>query len=291
MAEDLHITLPYGYRINEQDVGETKSWMRKRTANAMYLASSVERLIDEAIKKIVTIAYKYNVKPEEWHLSANKELFKEIQEVMDELEEEIYDEVLIYSTNTTESKKEKIALIAWLILLHSKNTKNLRDTLHIRLHQFLYDTEAQIAAMMLAGKKQTEAISRIISTKKTVYSSPEMLAAFDKRTEASYIRLRGVHPGNVGLSSSGALNVINFAKQTAVLGWMRALYRRYKEKRVDGFYVLRGSNFDCPLCDSFVGFHEMDKVDAFPPYHNACCCYVIPVYQMTQQELIKSQIE
>lgn len=287
----MKITLPYGYRIDEEDIPKTKKWMLMRNDNAMYLADIVEDLINDTLRKTVRLAYKYNEKPEDWHLTANRELFSQIEELMDKLEEDLYDVIQVYAVKDTDDNKDKLALLAWLIRLHGKYTKNLRETLHARLHQFLYDTEAQIAAMKLAGRKQTEAVGRVISTKFAVYSSQEMLSAFDRRTEANFIKLRGVHPGNVGLSSSGAVNIVNFARQTAISGWMRGLYLRYKKNGSAGYMCFRGSNFPCQMCDDVCGVvHSYDEGMVLP-VHNSCMCYAVPVYQMTQQELINSQIQ
>lgn len=280
MAEPIRISLPDIYEpITEEMISDAKQWTLQRNENANYLSLLVAAMLREAISRLTEIAYKYNCKPEQFQFSQNAKLREDVADAMDELEENIMEVVETYSLNETKDEKRRSTLLPWLMALRSKGTTDLRSTLHARLTQFLYDTEAQIAAMKLADYNQTKAATRALSTMHAVYASPEMLAAFKMASAAKYIRTRGVHEGNIGLSSSGANNVESFAYQTAALAWSKSHYLQNMDDGAAGFYVFRGSQYLCDLCDSFVGFHLIEDVTAVPPFHSHCTCWLVYVHE------------
>lgn len=286
--EDIKIQLPDIYEpISEEDIKKAKKWTLTRNENALHLSSLVETLLQDAIRQLTVIAYKYNCKPEDFKFAQDKKLREEVANVMGELEEDIMSLVEEYSLNETNDKKRRNNLLPWLAALSSKGTNDLRSTLHERLRQFLFDTEAQIAAMKLADYNQTKAITRELSTMHTVYASPEMQAAFRKKSAAYYIQKRGVHEGNVGLSSSGAYNVESFAYQTATLGWEKTRYEEQKEQGKAGYYVRRGSTFPCQICDDVCAvFHPIEEGMVLP-VHSRCCCWA--VFVGLKKKLLSSQ--
>ena len=280
MEEAINILLPFGYEApTEDDIKAAKKWTRLRNDNAARLSSLIESLLEKAAQELTKIGYKYNCKPEEFKFSQNKNLREEVAIVLDNLEEEIMALVEEYSLNETKDKERRNNLLPWLLALHGKNTANISETLHERVRQFMFDTEAQIAAMKLAKYDLTKAIGRVVSTMHAVYASPEMLAAFKKRSASMYVQTRGVHYDNRGLSSSGAVNIENFANMTARMTWARLRYEEEKDNGKGGFIVFRGSNYPCDLCDSKTGFHTIDSMDFMPPFHGHCCCGAVFINQ------------
>lgn len=279
MANDIKIQLPDIYQpIKEDDIRKSKKWTLLREENATYLSGLIESILKETIQSLTIIAYKYNCKPEEWQFAQNKDLREEVANVMNDAEDEIMALVEEYSLNETKDKNRRSTLLPWLLALKSKGTKDLQSTLHARLRQFLFDTEAQIAAMKLAGYAQSKAGNRAVSTMHSVYTSPEMQAAFKKQSAAMYIQSKGVHHGNVGLSSSGAVNVEDFGEQTATIAWMKSRLMQFQEDGAAGYYQLRGSTYPCSLCDDEVGLHIGDIINDPYPHHH-CVCYRVPVFE------------
>ena len=278
MEESLKISLPYGYEEPTiDDVNKAKKWTTLRNQNAARLSSLIESRQQDAIRELTKIGYKYNVRPEDFQFSVDENLREEVAKVMDELEDDIFELVQEYSLNESDDKKRRNTLLPWLLALHSNKSKDLKSTLHERLRQFLFDTEAQIAAMKLSNLTQTTAIGRALSTMHAVYASPEMFAAFKKKSAARYVRTRGVHEGNYGLSSSGAVNVENFGIQSAMRTWMRSQLIGFQEEGAVGYYQLRGSSYPCGICDDEVGPHIGNIInDPFPHAH--CQCYRVPIY-------------
>lgn len=277
MADSIKITLPQGYEPpTEEDIAKAKKWTLLRNENAARLSSLIEERLQEAIKELTQIGYKYNTKPEDFQFSQNKDLREDVAAVMNDLEDEIMSLVEEYSLNESDDENRRSTLLPWLAALHSKGSDNLRGTLHERLRQFLFDTEAQIAAMKMANYNQGKAIARNISTMHSVYTSPEMLAAFKRPFKTMYIQSRGVHYGNVGLSNSGAVNIENFGKMTATMAWMKSQLLDFIDKGAVAYYQLRGSLYPCSICDEAVGIHLGDiENDPYP--HASCMCYRVPL--------------
>lgn len=275
----------------QSEISAAKRFVRQRTENAIHLSELIDALLQQAAKSITLVCYKYNIDPEKFEYAANKDMRKEVYEILDELEDEIFALIEEYSTNVTKDKEKKNNLWAWVLLLKSKGYDNLRSSLHGKLMQFAYDLEAQIAAQKLAGNSSVVAANRILTTLHSVYTAPEMLRAFKMRSNAEFIRKKGVHEGLRGQSASGANNVMSFGRLTADMAWMHERYIELKEdEEIEGFYVLRGSLYPCDLCDSKVGFHFIDDIDSFPPFHAYCKCYIVPIKGITYEELIEQNL-
>ena len=234
-------------------------------------------------QEIVTICYKYNVDPQKFTISSqyNEKMMDEIAEVMDDTEEEILDYIYDYSLSVLDSSavEKRNMLAAWIALL-GRGNRNLQDTLDGYLYKTMKDLEAAIAALRYAKVAMAEAVTRIKSHLHSIYTMTEVRALFDHANDfnATYIRSKGVQKGAVGISNNGSTNVTNMAKLTLQMAWMKEKSLEQEDDGAAGYYVLRGSSYPCEKCDSMVGFHKMDDIEGYPPYHGHCCCYVIPIY-------------
>ena len=213
-----------------------------------------------------------------WHIVFNEQMMEEISEVMDEIELEILNMMYEYSTRVTNEKDHINALLLWLATL-GRGNRNLADTLHGYLYKFMKDMEAAVAALKFSNVPVSEAITKAKTFLHSVYTMPEMLRAFRfaERFAATYIRSRGIERGAVGISNNGSTNVVNMAKTTLQMAFMREYRNEMEEDGAAGYYVLRGSDYPCDLCDSKVGFHPISDKENFPPYHPHCCCIAIPI--------------
>lgn len=282
MAKTLRIKLDTSqYRTpTEEEIRDAKDYVLRMSEYSDLLGDRVLDILKDAAERIVLICYKYNIRPQDFKFSANENMQSEVFDVMDEVDEEIFELIEEYATRCTNDRNIIPLLIAWMLLL-GRGGKGFRTTLADKLRQFLYDLEAQIAAMKLAGYSVEKATKRILETLTSVYSSPEMKRAIMRPINAAayYIQQGGIHHGNVGQSSSGAKNVINMAKTTLNMVWQKALYHIYKMRGAIGYYQLRGSDYPCDICQSLVGFHKgLDGINEEPLVHPNCYCYRIPVY-------------
>lgn len=282
MAEDIQIQLLDIYQpISDEDVQTGKRFVLRRESAANGLASLVDALLSDAAAEITQIAYRYGVKPTEFQISTiyNPSMFAEISQVLDELEDEVFDLIELYSLKCTKNEDKKLWLLPWILAL-GKGNKGLRRSLEDRLWIFSRDLEAMIAAAANAKMNQTKAVSLIRSNIHTAYNMPGMQSAFAQASlfKAKYIRTRGVKKGNRGNSNSEANNILRFAKSTMQMAWMHYHHKLYEEQGAVAFGVQRGSTYPCLLCDSHVGIWEMSQRQHYPPFHCNCCCWTFPVF-------------
>lgn len=265
---------------SQQDIDAAKQFILQREENARMLEDKIDELLADAAEKIVIICYRYDVDPQKLYIASgfNEQMMNEIAEVMDELEEEILAMMQEYATRSTKDRDRINALLLWMASL-GRGNRNLRDTLEGYLYKFMKDLEAAVAALRYANATMAEAVTKVKTHLHTIYTMPEVLAAFKEASTfaATYIQSKGVQKGGVGLQKNGSTNVTKMARVTLQMAWMRSYRMDFEESGAVGFYVLRGSSYPCSLCDSKVGFHVIDETDCFPPFHPNCCCYVIPI--------------
>jgi hypothetical protein len=289
MAESIKISLDTSkYAIpTQEDINAAKRFVLMREEYAQLLQSRIDEVLADAMERIITICYRYDVDPKLLYLSNgfNEQMMNEISEAMDEAEEEILSLIEEYSTRVTTDKDSAKTLLAWMLLL-GRNNRNLQQTLDTYLYKFMKDIEAAVAALKYANIPLAQAITKAKTHLHTIYTIPEVQQAFKQAESfnATYIRSRGVVKGNVGLSNNGSTNVTNMAKTTLQMVWMRSQVMDYKEQGAAGLYVLRGSSYPCSPCDDNCGFHPIQEAYGVLPVHPSCCCYAIPIFTKEQIE-------
>ena len=286
----------------QKDVLAAKEYVLQREEAATSLSSKIDALLMIAVEKIVQICYKYNVDPQLliFDYDFNEDMMEEIAAVMDELEDEILDMLRDEATSCTKNPKRINWLIAWMALL-GKNKRNLRQTLHIYLQKFMKDIEAAVAAVKYAEYDLSRAVTTIKTHLHTIYTIPAVYAAFkiSDQFKATYILSKGVQQGAVGLSNNGSTNVVNMCRTTLQMVWMKNTETltqtneetdeeevlpdnpfTQEEEVLVGYYVARGSNFPCQVCDDACGFYLLQQYRGVLPVHPHCQCYAIPIYEL-----------
>ena len=265
----------------QDDIRSAKNFVLQREEYARLLQSRIDEILSDAAESIVTICYRYDFDPKHLYFGNgfSEQMMNDISEVMDDAELEILDLIYKYSTRVTNDRDRINALLLWMATL-GRGNKNLKDTLDGYLYKFMKDLEAAVAALRYAKVAMSDAVTKVKSFLHTIYTMPEVSAAFKEASTfaATYIQSRGVQKGGVGLSNNGSTNVTNMARITLQMAWMRSHRLDMEEDGAAGYYVLRGSNYPCSLCDSKVGFHPITNTEDFPPFHGHCCCITIPIY-------------
>ena len=282
------------YRLpTQEEIDDAKKFILKRGDAASSLESLIDNILVEAAGEIARICLKYNIPAKDFTMSANKQMFSEVESVMDRIDEEIMSLIQGYSTKVANDKNRKKLLAAYIASL-GRGNNNLQDTLDGYLYRYLYDLEAIIASMKLSMENNAKLssatiVAKIKSSQHSIYTTPEVRSAMSAKNlammQATYIRTHGNHSSDgvplssIGVSNSNANNVENMAKTTLAMAWMKNLAIEFQEdNEIVGFWVARGSSYDCKICNSQVGFHSKDDLAGLPLYHSHCCCVAIPIY-------------
>ena len=296
---NIHLNTSRYVAPTEQDIKEAKAYILKRSDVANELADLIGDLLTEAAVKIVQIAYKYNFPGDVFTIGASPEQQQEINAVMDELEQRIFetleDKVLadLVSEDSNGavipmSAERKAALLAFMLALGHKN-QNLRSTLYNYQWRFLYDLEAAIAALKLANVNLSKAITKIRSHIGSIYTMSEVQAAIRRPNNvmAAFLRSAGVphnpdgSPNLQGVPREGYNAIINSIRITNDIVWGHNQLLNFIERNAVGYYQLRGSSYPCRICDEQVGFH-IGLIDAEDLPHPNCMCYRIPIFEISQ---------
>lgn len=287
MADTIRIQLADAYEpVTEQQIGTAKNYVLRREQAVRGLSQLIDALLEDAAEEMTKIAYRYGIDPSRFQITPqyNEKMFDEMADVLNNLEEEILDLTCSYATKCTEDKEKKPLLLLWVMAL-GKNNSGLRKSLEDRLWVFSRDVEAMIVAMKSARYGVATAVRRIKESLHSVYVTPEVVSLFrfSHRFMSTYIRSKGVKHGYVGNSNSEANNVIRFVRTTVQLGWMHQMEENYKSRGAVGYWVARGSNYPCEICDMNCGFHTIDQGSGLP-VHPSCCCYAVPIYEKDIQQ-------
>ena len=139
-----------------------------------------------------------------------------------------------------------------------------------------YFLEGWIAIGMVNKLKEYELTNNILSYIDNPFASPLWQEAFNAGYLSTAIRSRGYSygKGNQRNVLSALTEIERYAINEA-FQYGRLLH--YGKTGAIGYIIHRGSNFDCPHCDSNCGF-VIPLDDIRLPQHNRCCCWSEPVY-------------
>lgn len=144
---------------------------------------------------------------------------------------------------------------------------------------FRLDMQASHLKELLAGWLITAAISglSIARTRVLIYSYMNSPSASEE--------WRGAGLAKPGWGSGYAVNVLN-GMAVIMQDMINAAYQYAKQEgfRRDGavgYRIERGSDYDCPLCDSYVG-PVYPVGEMILPIHPRCVCIPVPVYENEQ---------
>lgn len=280
------------YRMpTQKEVDNAKKYILRRENYAQILDSRVDAILTDAAGRIAQICLKYKIPAKDFTMTSNQQMFEEVSDVMDEVDEQIMELIRQFSTASTKSESHKHLLLLWIAAL-GRDNMNLQQTLDGYLNRYLYDLEALIAAYKLRMEdnpsfKQSAAITQIKSAQRSVYTTATVVSAMRgiNQMQARYIRTHGVHRDDVplpivGSSNSNANNVISMAKQTMRMAWMREQLMDFKEDGAKGYIQMRGSSYPCEICDSEAGVYQGDFNDMLsrPFPHPNCMCFRVPLF-------------
>lgn len=277
----------------QKEYDDAKKFVLRRENYANILESRIDNILMDAAGQIAQICFKYNISAFDFTMTSNEQMFEEVSEVMDDIDERIMALIEQFSTASTKDSGIKKLIALWIASL-GRNNMNLQQTLDGYLNRYLYDLEAIIASYKLAMENnpkltQAMAVTQIKSSQHSIYTNPYVVAAMRAKTarqmSARYIQTHGIHKDDiplsyVGASNSNANNVISMATTTERMAWMRVQLMDFKDKGAKAYIQMRGSSYPCDICDSEVGVHQGDFNDMLnkPYLHPNCMCFRVPLF-------------
>ena len=298
MAKPINISLDRNIYSppTSEDIRKAKEFVLFRSETARMAQETAGDIIEDAAEKLVLIAYKYNIPAYRFTFdtSTNKRMMDEVNEVMDDMEDEIYSLIIHKGTAITADKDRKAALIALLVTLGHRNM-TLRETIHAYSWRVLRQVEALVVSARNAGISRTEA-AKLARTGLTSFAATKAFTDTQKERNkfaAPFIRNGGKttfpdgSPNIQGVPKDGKEAIKNVVGTAVNMAWTRnQALDMVEDRRCIGYWQDRGSNLPCALCDSEVGFHDIydgTDITSIDYPHINCMCWRVPIYSNGEQ--------
>jgi len=153
MAESIKIQLSDKYQpVTEADIRTAKNFILRRESCANGVGYLIDGLLEDAAESITMLCYQFNVDWRTFQISSshNERLYELIANILDQLEDDIMELMLSYSTKCTESDKKKALLLPWILALGIRR-KNLQQITEKRIpgkgfEYMVYDPAGRLVA-------------------------------------------------------------------------------------------------------------------------------------------------
>ena len=201
------------------------------------------------------------------------------QEEIDMAIESLVDSLLEWIDDIAVSDHDRTyPLLYWL---HAEwNDGVLEEVLKKRAGTFHDEVAVVCAVGELLHRSKGDILASIKSSMRDPWHNPLLEEVREEVKDGSLVLPDGLdiderHYGSgVPVSSLTGLQMVG--KSAVAATWVQCQYMDEKDKGAVGYFVLRGSSYDCDLCDDNVA-HGFFSIDEEPPVptHSHCCCYLI----------------
>lgn len=249
----------------QEELEEAKEFLRRRLDSERSMRRDVERLL-EVYAAILLDLYLQNI--------GNDDISVLIDGLIAALLEDCH------TLGVDERTDKRNDILAYMDSELGGDT--LEGRINKRCHTFADEVAVVATAGILLHKTRNDILASIVGNFKHPYDN-ELLKEVrteieEGRVSYDYHYFDSPHYGSgTEISSMGALQTItSFAVADAWMDWQ---YHDAVDRGAKGYYVLRGSSYDCDLCDDNVA-HGFFSIDEEPPVptHSHCCCYLVYTY-------------
>ena len=256
----------------KNDIEEAKAYLRERLEAETSMRNNLEKSMLEAASRIVEISYKYKIPPSLFRFSRNRQLEKEVNEVIGWLKSKIEHTMLILAIATHEEDGKDITSH----ITKENHGKTFAQRNNIYCNRFKDELEGAIAAGLVLGLAKEKLKETISANLTHPYSNPVFREAEKKDTSAARLLSKGVSYGN-GRTNSMFTALDRLTSYGVAQGWMKHWWNMGSEKGAKGFVIFRGSSYPCQTCDeAAMRIHDMSE--PYPPLHLNCKCGMYFVY-------------
>lgn len=134
---------------------------------------------------------------------------------------------------------------------------------------YLANFAEDIVRMIKAGVIMDYSESQILSAIRTGYKDPYHASVVTK-AQRKEINIATPSYGK-GVFRNAYENIVRNASQVISLAWGKAEQEYGKENGAVGYYVHRGSSYNCPVCDDLCGYLHSLKTMVVPAHVNCVC--------------------
>lgn len=269
----------------EERIEKERQALNKVIDQMALISSDLKRVIKKNVDEIVKYSLGYSYLGESFQFSANKNLNKEVTNLLNKLEKDLFNIIYIrcenvenIAYNKEQGEKSDNNLLALFLA-----SKIADKTLSERINGYVLNLRSEVEAFVAVGIFNKMTASQItasyIANIQKPFSNSLITEAFKEiGFKAERIASKGISFG-VGQYVSSFNNLKRLEQDTIFKAYNHINQSLWGyDSNYLGWYTLRGSTYQCGLCDSMVGiFHP--KTEIYGGYHNRCCCLCIPVFK------------
>ncbi|MCM1295406.1 MAG: hypothetical protein NC311_07665 [Muribaculaceae bacterium] len=242
---------------SDKDIERAKRWLVNRLDAELSMTRDMERLFRDAAKRICEVCYKYNTTP--FRLTMNSRMRDEIERIIEELKEQLTDDYLTLCAACVPKDEDDSGIL--MFALRQGKEDDFSKSLNEYVDNYKEELSLLIGAGIFLGLSAAATADSIGRHLRKPWNNPDLAEAVE--APLTYGR---------GRTNSMFTATSNLTKQGIANSWMRKWYDDHKD--AEGYWVMRGSSYDCSICDAQVGWHPGEY--ELPPYHLSCCCIAVP---------------
>lgn len=249
-------------RYKKEDIERAEAYLKERLDAEGLMQSAISTILEECAESLVDFF-----------------LGGATQEEIDMAIESLIDSLLEWIDNIAISYHDRRdILLPWL---HNEwNDGALGDVVRKRANTFHDEIAVACAVGELLHRSKKEILDAVKGSMREPWQNPLIVQARKEAEEGTLALPDGLdlaerHYGSgVPISSLTGLELLGVSAVADT--WTRWQWTMERDRGAKGYYVLRGSSYDCDLCDDNVA-HGFFSIDEEPPVptHSHCCCYLV----------------
>lgn len=252
-------------RYKKEDVERAEAYLRERLDAEGLMQSAISTILEECAESLVDFF-----------------LGGATQEEIDMAIESLVDSILEWIDSIAISYHDRSdILLPWL---HDVwNDGALADVVRKRANTFHDEVAVACAVGELLHRSKKEILDAVKNSMREPWQNPLIVEARKEAVDGTLVVPDGLdlserHYGK-GIPISSLTGLETLSVSAVADTWMRWQWTMERDRGAKGYYVLRGSSYDCDLCDDNVA-HGFFSIDEEPPVptHSHCCCYLVYTY-------------
>lgn len=268
-----------------QKIAEAKKYISQVIDQMILADSDLRRIIKRDIGELIDKSVEFESLGKSFQFNANPKLEKAVNEILDKLKTDLFNIIYLRAENVDKvahdkEGKERDNNALLLAFLTSKIAdKNLEMRIAEYVGQMRSEVEAFVAAGFFKGLNRYQILDTYLTNIHKPYRTPILLEAFKEGGfKAERIASKGITYGTGKYVA--AFNNLKRLEQDTIFKTYAHIEQSIWSINSDyiGWYSVRGSTYQCGICDTEVGVFK-PKTVLYSGYHSGCCCIPIPIYK------------
>lgn len=268
-----------------QKIAEAKKYISQVVDQMIMADSDLRRIIKRNIGELIDKSFEFERLGKSFQFSANPQLEKAVNDILSKLRTDLFNIIYLRAENVDKiahnkegkERKNNALLLAFLASEIADKTLEMRIADYVG--QMRSEVEAFVAAGFFKGLNRYQILDAYLANIQKPYLAPILIEAFRVGGfKAERIVSKGITFGTGKYVA--AFNNLKRLEQDTIFKTYAHIEQSIwgLDSNYIGWYSVRGSTYQCGICDSEVGVFKPKSI-LYSGYHSRCCCIPIPVYK------------